>query len=201
MPQKSTCSRSKKGRNVAEDKAEGALVKKRSSAPRETNKEKLKREALMHSLYYQGLPTVSNDREVADRLNMFFDRCRRTGEPPTIEKMCLALGTYGVRVNEWEHNRNLQPGMSQKTTEMIRKAKYMIAAYDAELVVTGQMNTNAYSFRAKNFYGMKDQVEQVITSKDVEQTYEELEKRYGDVIDAEVSEVKPKKPQKGQKGT
>lgn len=176
-----------------------ALTKAKKEEAKLTVKEKTKRQALENALYYQGLPTVQTDVDVANRLNMFFDHCRETGEPPTVEKMCLALGTYGVKVSEWEHNRRLRPGMSQATTEMIRKAKYMIAAYDAELVVSGQMNASAYFFRAKNYYGMKDQVEQVITSKDTEQTYEDLEKRYGEIIDVEANEVKPAEGKTEQK--
>ena len=166
-----------------------AVAKRQKSDGKVAQKEQIKRQALDAVTYFQGLPMVQTDVDVANRLNMFFDRCHETGEAPTVEKMCLALGTYYVKVNEWEHNRRLRPGMSQATTEMIRKAKQMIAAYDAELVMSGQLNATAYFFRSKNYYGMKDQVEQVITSKEIEQTYEDLEKRYGEVIDVEATDV------------
>lgn len=170
-------------------KTETALTKRQKAGNKVAQKDQAKRQALDAVTYFQGLPTVQTDVDVANRLSMFFDRCRETGEAPTVEKMCLALGTYYVKVSEWEHNRRLRPGMSQSTTEMIRKAKQMIAAYDAEMVMNGQLNATAYFFRSKNYYGMKDQVEQVITSKDTEQTYEDLEKRYGEVIDVEATEV------------
>lgn len=170
-------------------KTETALTKRQKAGNKVAQKDQAKRQALDAVTYFQGLPTVQTDVDVANRLNMFFDRCRETGEAPTVEKMCLALGTYYVKVSEWEHNRRLRPGMSQSTTEMIRKAKQMIAAYDAEMVMNGQLNATAYFFRSKNYYGMKDQVEQVITSKDTEQTYEDLEKRYGEVIDVEATDV------------
>ena len=166
-----------------------AVARRQKSDGKVAQKEQIKRQALDAVTYFQGLPMVQTDVDVANRLNMFFDRCHETGEAPTVEKMCLALGTYYVKVNEWEHNRRLRPGMSQATTEMIRKAKQMIAAYDAELVMSGQLNASAYFFRSKNYYGMKDQVEQVITSKEIEQTYEDLEKRYGEVIDVEATDV------------
>ena len=170
-------------------KTETALTKRQKAGNKVAQKDQAKRQALDAVTYFQGLPTVQTDVDVANRLSMFFDRCRETGEAPTVEKMCLALGTYYVKVSEWEHNRRLRPGMSQSTTEMIRKAKQMIAAYDAEMVMNGQLNATAYFFRSKNYYGMKDQVEQVITSKDTEQTYEDLEKRYGEVIDVEAKDV------------
>lgn len=170
-------------------KTETALTKRQKAGNKVAQKDQAKRQALDAVTYFQGLPTVQTDVDVANRLSMFFDRCRETGEAPTVEKMCLALGTYYVKVSEWEHNRRLRPGMSQSTTEMIRKAKQMIAAYDAEMVMNGQLNATAYFFRSKNYYGMKDQVEQVLTSKDTEQTYEDLEKRYGEVIDVEATEV------------
>lgn len=170
-------------------KTSTALTKQKKAEGKIAQKDQTKRQALEAVTYFQGLPTVQTDVDVANRLSMFFDRCRETGEAPTVEKMCLALGTYYVKVSEWEHNRRLRPGMSQSTTEMIRKAKQMIAAYDAEMVMNGQLNATAYFFRSKNYYGMKDQVEQVITSKDTEQTYEDLEKRYGEVIDVEAKDV------------
>jgi hypothetical protein len=46
---------------------------------------------------------------------------------------------------------------------MIKKAKDLIAAYDANLVAEGKLNPVTYIFRSKNYYGMKDQQEHVIT--------------------------------------
>ena len=50
-------------------------------------------------LYWYGKKLVQSDDECAERLNEFFTRINQTGEIPTVEKMCLALGT--VRQVVW----------------------------------------------------------------------------------------------------
>ena len=47
--------------------------------------------------------------------------------------------------------------------EMIKKAKEILAAMDAELVSKGKIPQVTYIFRAKNFFGMQDQQELVLT--------------------------------------
>lgn len=142
--------------------------------------------------YWRGRKLVQSDMDVADRLNEFFVYCSSSGELPTVEKMCLALGSYDQKVRQWERGKDLMPGMTDATPELIKKAKQMIAATDAELVIRGNLHPTTYMFRGKNFYGMKDQVEQVITDTQKTQTKEELQKKYTDVIDVEY-EQKDKK--------
>lgn len=168
----------------AEKKEQAALEKKTAIS-----------DTLSNILYWQGAKLVKSDVEVGERLTLFFRRCAETGELPTVEKMSLALGTYSERVNRWEHGQGLLPHMTESTTEMIRRAKHVIAAMDAELAMTGRANTNVYVFRAKNYYGMKDQVETVVTAnKDQIKTPEQLQKRYGNVIDVKYEHKKPEAP-------
>ena len=54
----------------------------------------------------------------------------------------------------------------------------MIAAFDADMVAQNKLNPVAYIFRSKNYYGMKDQQDIVITPKqevDSEQLIREAE--------------------------
>ena len=61
---------------------------------------------------------------------------------------------------DWEHGRNkAQP----ETSEIIKKAKEFLRVFDAKLLLEGAVNPVAYIFRAKNYYGMKDQQEYVLT--------------------------------------
>ena len=57
---------------------------------------------LNNSLYWRNRPKVHTDEECADRLNDFFTHCAETGEIPTVEKMCLALGHTRMSVWNWE---------------------------------------------------------------------------------------------------
>ena len=46
---------------------------------------------------------------------------------------------------------------------MIKKAKEILAGIDAKLVSMGKIPQVTYIFRAKNFFGMKDQQDVVVT--------------------------------------
>ena len=69
---------------------------------------------------------------------------------------------------------------------MIKQAKEMLAAMDADLVSNNKIPQVTYIFRAKNFFGMKDQTDVVITPNNpvgAEVPEEELRKRIaGDVV-------------------
>lgn len=112
-------------------------------------------------LQWYSRPIVRTDEDVADRLNEFFARTVTLGEIPTVEKMALALGTTVSTVSRWQ-----QGAMGKTRAAMIERAKDIISAIDAELVVTGKIPVVPYIFRAKNFYGMSDQREIVVAKQD-----------------------------------
>lgn len=114
---------------------------------------------LRNSLYWFNRDIVKSDEECAERLNEFFERMATTGEIPTVEKMCLALGTVRQTVHDWEHNCT----KGRARADMIKKAKEILASMDAEMVSEGKIPQVTYIFRAKNFFGMQDQQELVLT--------------------------------------
>ena len=97
-------------------------------------------------------PVIRTPEECAERLNFFFDWCAKTGEYPTMEKLYLALGAYPQKIREWEN----QGTMGYEIAEMLKTARQILAAVDAELAVTNSMPQILYIFRAKNYYGLKD---------------------------------------------
>lgn len=102
-----------------------------------------------------------SDDELCDRLNWFFKTCAETNQLPTVEKMCLALSWSRQHVFEMEvGNRS---GFSPDTSDILKKAKNLIASLDAELAQEGKIQPVVYMFRAKNYYGMKDQQDVVVT--------------------------------------
>lgn len=109
-------------------------------------------------LYWYKRDIVRSDDECADRLNEFFDHIKETGEIPTVEKMCLSLGTVRSVVWEWENGSK-----GNVRANMIKKAKEIMAAIDAELVSNNKIPQVTYIFRAKNFYQMADKSEVVLT--------------------------------------
>lgn len=145
-------------------------------------------------LRWYKMPKVQSDEECAERLELFFDSITQSGELPSVEKMALALGVTRASIWNWENGIKC----SAVRTEMIKRAKEILAAMDAELVSRNKIPQVTYIFRAKNFFGMKDQTDVVVTPNNpigAEIPEEELRKRIeGDVVvdqdylDAEFSE-------------
>lgn len=113
---------------------------------------------LANVLYWYKREIVKSDEECADRLNEFFAHVNETGEIPTVEKMCLSLGAVRSVVWEWENGSK-----GQTRANMIKRAKEILAALDAELVSNNKLPVVSYIFRAKNFYQLSDKTEVVLT--------------------------------------
>jgi hypothetical protein len=111
--------------------------------------------------FNDGLNRVSSDEELCERLNYFFTQCAKTQQLPTVEKMANCLGYHRQTLFDWETGKN--QGFSPSTAEIIMKAKQIIASIDAELAQEGKIQPVVYLFRSKNFYGMRDQQDLVLT--------------------------------------
>lgn len=150
-------------------------------------------ETILNNYKWFNRPVVKTDEECSERLNEFFSECARTGEIPTYEKMALSLGTNTQTVYNWASG-NVK-SISIDRINMMKKARSLIAAIDAELVSTGKIPPITYQFRAKNFYGMKDQQEVVMEQKNPLEDFvdaEALKKRIEESVvvdDAEVIDV------------
>lgn len=98
----------------------------------------------------------STDDEIEDRVIEYLTECYNTGQRITVEKLALALGITRETLWKWEQ-------ASDARGNIIKKAKDAIASYDADMVTTGKLNPVPYIFRAKNYYGMKDQQDITLT--------------------------------------
>lgn len=134
-------------------------------------------------------PRVKSDEELAQRISDYFFRCASSGQTPTVEEMAMSTGYTIQTVADWEHGKN--KGFSSETSVIIKKAKNVLQTFDAKLVVSGKMNFLAYCFRAKNYYGMVDKQEYVVTPNtrpENEFSEEDIIKRYaipGEMSDGE----------------
>ena len=122
---------------------------------------------------------ANTPEKCAEALNEFFDRVSKSGEIPSVEKMALALGVYRQLLWEWE-----QGSLGREIADMVRKAKELLAAIDAELVASRKIEPITYIFRAKNYYGMKDKMEYSIEKRDVLGDGKSAEEIYGKYKDA-----------------
>lgn len=97
---------------------------------------------------------VESDEETVERIAEMFQDCCDTNSLPTVEKLWLCLGVTKETLWRWE-----KLGIKGAVrSNLIKKAKEIIQGIDAEAVSNGLLDKIAYIFRAKNYYGMTDQV-------------------------------------------
>ena len=148
-----------------------SVVDNNSARPEEIQK------AIHNAYQYFNREIVKSDEECAERLNGYFRDCHEQQMIPTVECMSLALGTTRKTVWDWENG----VGCSRLRSDMIKKAKQILAAIDADLVSAGKIPQVVYIFRAKNFFGMSDQQEITINaqnSAEQDMSAEDIAKRY-----------------------
>lgn len=141
-----------RGRNGA---ATASIEKNTTARPEEIAK------AVRNAFQYFNRTIVKSDEECAERINGYFRDCAEQQMIPTVENLSLALGTVRQVLWQWENGQ----GCSSLRTDMIKKAKQILASIDAELVSSGKIPQVVYIFRAKNFYQMSDQQEITINAQ------------------------------------
>lgn len=103
---------------------------------------------------YFAINQPADDDEAQQRITDMFLDCIENNGYPTVEKLAACLGITRQLLYDWEFNKS----KGERRSVMIKDAKEKIAAMDAEAVVRGRLNTVAYIFRAKNYYGLTDNV-------------------------------------------
>ena len=111
-------------------------------------------------LRWYNMEKAVTDEDIRKRLHLYFVTCFENGEIPTVESMCLALGYPRQTVLRWEVG---EEGSTPTRRVLIKKAKELLASFDAALVQEGKVNPVTYIFRAKNYFGMRDQQEHILT--------------------------------------
>ena len=107
---------------------------------------------------YMRVDRVKDDEDFIDRTEAYFTRCAKRGIRPTWEEFALCMGVTRSNLWDWE------TGRSQRiSSDLVKRAKEFISSYDARAVSEGKLNPVAYIFRSKNYYGMKDQQEHILT--------------------------------------
>lgn len=123
---------------------------------------------------------VQSDEELIQRLDAYFVECGQTGRVPTVEEMCLTVGLTTANWKNIEYGRS--KGFSSRTKEIMKRAKEVVKAVDARLVMTGELNPIVYFFRAKNYYDMRDQqdisVQAIVQNDEREMSADDIAKRY-----------------------
>ena len=119
------------------------------------------RRSLENILDYFDREIVENEEEGYIRTQEYIESCIARGLRPTVEGWALALGTTRASLGDWETGRRHGP----LSADFVKKGKEIFAAFDADMVNQGRINPVTYIFRGKNYYGMKDQQDIVVTPK------------------------------------
>lgn len=165
----------KTGEQVAKKRGRGGKENFPNVIPSDTKAEDIRR-IMKDCLRWYELPRIETDDDCRQRLYDFFVGCAESGEMATIEKMCLALGYNRQTVFDWGEGRHC----SAERSYMIKKAKDLVATMESVMVSEGKINPVVYIFRAKNYFGMKDQQDIVVKPDNPLGDYqspEELQKR------------------------
>lgn len=124
----------------------------------EDEKKAFNSRALSEAMEYFHVTRVKSNEEFIQRTEEYFSRCISRGIKPTWEEFAISLGTTIQSLWDWENGRR-----ATIDAELIKKARAYMAVFDAKAVAEGKLNPVTYIFRSKNFYGMKDQQEHILT--------------------------------------
>lgn len=123
------------------------------------------------------------DDEVEQRIYEYMEYCEKIGVRPTVEGMGLAIGYTRISMHNWRHGLKCTP----RRTEIINHAYDVMASFDADMVINNNMPQIPYIFRSKNYYGMRDQTDVVITPNvmEAQRTPDEIAEQYAFLDDVE----------------
>ena len=108
-------------------------------------------------LYTQKRATT--DEEIAQRLDWyFFEYCIENQMKPTIDGCAMALGIHRDTLNNWEHGES-----GSYKLDVAKKIKYLVKTFMEAATMEGKLNPIIWMFYGKNYFGMVDKQEMVLT--------------------------------------
>lgn len=105
------------------------------------------------------MPRATTEEEIAERLNWyFFEYCIQYQMKPTIEGCTLALGISREAFNNWEHGES-----GSYKLDAAKKCKVLVKTFMEAATMEGKLNPIVWMFYGKNYFGMVDKQEMVLT--------------------------------------
>lgn len=139
------------------------------------------------------LGPCKSDEEVEQRIDEYFDLCRRTSIRPGVESLSAALHIDRTCLWRWANGS----GCSPRRTEAIRGAKSLINSFLEQVSLSGALNPVSSIFLLKNWANYRDTVEiednrgQLSARMTPDQIREQIEKDIPiDLDDVETAEIK-----------
>ncbi len=92
----------------------------------------------------------ANNSEVYEEMCDYFKLCINLEIPPTIPSLC---GFLGISLNVFYNTANDTTALNY---DLVNKAIINIQAIQETSAISGQINSNLYTFLSRNYYGLKD---------------------------------------------
>lgn len=114
-----------------------------------------------HALASWNLPPIdiSDEKQVADRIEMYFKYCVENDRRPQVIGMCNWLGISRQTLNEWKN------GEVRSTThgDIIKKAYNFMEELWTDYMLYGKVSPPTGIFLSKNWFNYKDIADVVVT--------------------------------------
>lgn len=134
-----------------------------NNAPEDAKVRALRRTMLINSL---NTSRCTTSQQLAERFQQLFELCFHNNFIPTVEALALCSGID--RKTLWQiENGDIHKGDGMQ--DIVKNAKDMIGTMEAELARDGEINPTVYIFRAKNYFGMSDKQEVIVTPNSLPQ--------------------------------
>jgi hypothetical protein len=118
---------------------------------------------LRHALSSWDLPVIdiSDEKQVEERLQWYFNSCIEDDVKPTVTGMCRSLGIDRKTLYRWGQGE----ARDATHSHLIKKAYEMMEEMWEGWMVNGKVNPVVGIFLGKNHFGYKDQQDVVIAPK------------------------------------
>lgn len=141
------------------------------------------------SRYFGELPPVdmNNPIEVQQRLDFFFDACIEARISPTIEWIAVSLGIEWPSLKQIVNGDRRDGSLQQRAILKLILQMQGMWAFNG---IYGQENPAEWIFRAKNYFGMRDNVEVTVAPPEQPlgdaQSAEQLAQKYQTALPKEI---------------
>lgn len=133
---------------------------------------------------------VQSPDELAERFEKLFELAVDFGRLPRYEHLVMVSGLPKSTFYDYG-NENYEHTPNPRYSDVIKRAKYVISAAEADLASSGKIPAPVYIFRAKNYEGLRD-VQEIKATSDFNtdpQTPEEIVNALPDVENEEFVEI------------
>ena len=131
-----------------------------------------------HALASWGLPPIdiSDEKQVADRIQLYFQYCVDNDRRPQVVGLCNWLGVSRNTLNEWKNGEV----RSATHADIVKKAYGVMEEMWTDYMLYGKVSPPTGIFLSKNWFNYKDVADVVVTPNNPYESTsrEELAKKY-----------------------